>query len=62
MDGLVRRIKDEWKVPSPIVIATGGLAEALQGYCKSFDEVDPFLTLKGVRLGYELLSAAKSHS
>jgi type III pantothenate kinase len=55
VDGLVRRIKDEWQAESPIVIATGGLAESLEPYCESFDEVDPFLTLKGVRIGFELL-------
>ncbi|MGK2961229.1 MAG: type III pantothenate kinase [Gemmatimonadaceae bacterium] len=57
IDGLVKRIKDEWKVDSPIVIATGGLAATLQPWCESFDQVDPFLTLKGVMIGYRLLSA-----
>jgi len=57
IDGLVRRIKAEWAVPNPLVIATGGLAETLRPYCESFDEVDAFLTLQGVRLGYELLTA-----
>ena len=56
IDGLVGRIKGEWAVESPLVIATGGLAETLRPWCRSFDEVDPFLTLKGVMLGYELLS------
>jgi type III pantothenate kinase len=55
IEGLVRRIKDEWGVASPIVIATGGLAETLRPWCPSFDEVDAFLTLKGVRIGYDLL-------
>lgn len=58
IDGLVGRIIEEWAVPTPIVVATGGLAETLRPFCKSFDEVDPFLTLKGVRLGYELLTKA----
>jgi type III pantothenate kinase len=57
IDGLVRRIKAEWAVPNPLVIATGGLAETLRPYCETFDEVDAFLTLQGVRLGYELLTA-----
>ncbi len=57
IDGLVRRIKKEWGVPNPLVIATGGLAETLRPYCESFDVVDAFLTLQGVRLGYELLTA-----
>lgn len=57
IDGLVRRIKAEWAVPNPLVIATGGLAETFRPYCETFDEVDAFLTLQGVRLGYELLTA-----
>lgn len=55
IDGLVGRIKAEWKGADPIVIGTGGLADTLQPFCKSLDEVDPFLTLKGVRIGYEFL-------
>lgn len=55
IDGLVRRIKGEWAASDPVVLATGGLAATLKPYCASFDEVDPHLTLKGVRLGYELL-------
>lgn len=55
IDGLVRRIKREWVSSNPFVIATGGLAATLKPYCEAFDEVDPYLTLKGVRLGYELL-------
>ena len=57
IDGLVRRIKAEWTGANPIVIATGGLAETLRPYCQTFDEVDPFFTLQGVRIGYELLTA-----
>src|SRR6476469_9891184 len=56
IDGLVRRIKKEWTGVDPIVIATGGLAETLRPYCETFDEVDAFLTLQGVRIGYELLT------
>jgi type III pantothenate kinase len=55
IDGLVGRIKKEWGVKDPLVIGTGGLAETLRPFCKSLDEVDPFLTLKGVRIGYDLL-------
>jgi type III pantothenate kinase len=49
-------MKKEWAGANPLVIATGGLAETLRPYCETFDEVDPFLTLQGVRLGYELLT------
>ncbi|HKY98899.1 MAG TPA: type III pantothenate kinase [Gemmatimonadaceae bacterium] len=57
IDGLVARVKAEWQVPDPIVIGTGGLAETLRPFCRSFDEVDPYLTLKGIRIGYELLTS-----
>ena len=56
IDGIVRRIKEEW--PSgepPIVIGTGGLAEAFAPLCRSFDVVDPYLTLYGLSLAFELL-------
>ncbi len=56
IDGLVGRIAAEWGAKSPIVVATGGLATALKPYCRSIDEVDPFLTLKGVAIGYRILS------
>jgi type III pantothenate kinase len=57
IDGIVRRIKKEWPSPSvPIVIATGGMAETVRPHSTELELVDPFLTLKGIRLGYELLS------
>jgi type III pantothenate kinase len=56
IDGLVGRIKREWGKNDILVVGTGGLAEVLKPYVRSFDEVDPFLTLKGVRMGYEILS------
>lgn len=58
IDGIVRRIKAEWPRPGePMVIGTGGLAESLQPFCKEIDEVDPYLTLRGLRLAHELLAA-----
>ena len=56
IDGLVRRIKKEWQAKDPVVLATGGLAASLQPFCETLDEVDPHLTLKGVRIGYEILA------
>jgi len=56
IDGIVRRIKKEWPgKKAPIVIATGGMAEAIKPHSTELERVDPFLTLKGIRLGYELL-------
>ena len=57
IDGIVRRIKAEWPRPgTPLVVATGGLAETLHPYCREFDRVEPFLTLEGLRMAHELLS------
>jgi len=58
IDGLVRRIRKEWPTPdTPLVVATGGLAETLRPYCAEFQIVDPFLTLHGLRIAHELLGA-----
>lgn len=57
IDGLIRRIKAEWPHPQvPYVIATGGLATTFRNFCAGFDEVDPALTLKGIRLAHAILS------
>ena len=58
IDGIVRRIKREWPGPqTPYVVATGGLAEVFRPYCESFDLVAPYLTLDGLRMAHEILSA-----
>ena len=61
IEGLVARIKQEWRVKSPLVIATGGLAETFRPWCPSFEKVDPFLTLKGVLIGYRLLEGVADY-
>jgi type III pantothenate kinase len=56
IDGIVRRIKAEWpNADVPLVVGTGGLAELFAPLCRSFDEVDPHLTLYGLSLAYALL-------
>jgi type III pantothenate kinase len=56
IDGIVRRIRKEWPNKEPLlVIATGGMAETIRPYSSELELVDPFLTLKGIRLAYELL-------
>ncbi len=58
IDGLVARIKAEWPgKETPTVIATGGLAEAFRDLCRSFEVIDPYLTLTGLDLAFGLLSA-----
>ena len=55
VDGIVRRIKDEWPTGRvPLVVATGGLAPLVQPYCKEVDRLEPDLTLVGLRMAYEL--------
>jgi type III pantothenate kinase len=59
IDGMVRRIKDEWPHrEKPFVVATGGFAEVLGKLCKEFDQVEPHLTLQGLQMAHVLLSAA----
>jgi len=48
VEGLVARIKRE--LGGAHVIATGGLSTVLQPHTDCFDEVDPWLTLEGLRL------------
>lgn len=56
IDGLVRRIKATWPTDStPIVVATGGLAETFAQLCESFERVEPFLTLHGLRMAHGLI-------
>ena len=51
VDGIVRRIKKEWPGRgTPYVVATGGLASQIAPLTKEIDEVDPDLTLQGLRL------------
>jgi type III pantothenate kinase len=34
-------------------IATGGIAETIAPHCETIDEIDPLLTLTGLRLIYQ---------
>ena len=52
VDGIVRRMLDELGTPAT-VIATGGMATAIAPLCENVDEVDSYLTLKGLRLIWE---------
>nr|MDQ3023143.1 type III pantothenate kinase [bacterium] len=48
VDGLVSRIASEYNI-KPLVIATGGAGEMLQGASSCIDVVEPDLTLHGLR-------------
>ena len=50
-DGLVRRIKREWPGDAePFVVATGGLARRIAELSAEIQEVEPHLTLIGLRV------------
>lgn len=53
VEGIVRRIKQEMNVPVLKVIATGGLAPLIAGETDCIDEVNPMLTLEGLRIIYD---------
>jgi type III pantothenate kinase len=58
VDGLIRRIRNEWPAPGdvrPLVVATGGLATLVAPFTQEIETVQPDLTLVGLRLAAEAL-------
>lgn len=53
VDGIVKRMKKEFSKGDPKVIATGGLATLIGEHSETIDEVDPLLTLEGLRYIYK---------
>jgi type III pantothenate kinase len=51
VDGIVERMKQETH-SQPLVIATGGLAKIIAPASQTIKEVEPFLTLEGLRILY----------
>ena len=54
VDGIVGRIRAELEAPDAPAIATGGLADLIAPHCAVVEHVDPFLTLEGLRIVWEL--------
>ncbi|MEZ5156555.1 MAG: type III pantothenate kinase [Solirubrobacterales bacterium] len=52
VDGVVGRMRDELGEDATVV-ATGGMATTIAPLCGAIDEVDPYLTLTGLRLIWE---------
>ena len=50
VDGVVRRIQEEWGRPDTYVVATGGYATVVAPHCRTVEHVEPFLTLYGLAL------------
>jgi type III pantothenate kinase len=53
VDGINRRLADELGEEATF-IATGGIAGTIAPHCETIDEVDPLLTLTGLRLIWAL--------
>lgn len=53
IEGLVGRIKARMAPEEPLVIATGGMAGLIAPHTGVIEELDPWLTLEGLRLVYE---------
>jgi type III pantothenate kinase len=52
VDGMVGRLREELG-DETAAVATGGLAGAIVPFCELIDDVDPMLTLTGLRLIYD---------
>ncbi len=56
--GIVGRIRSEWPTGrAPLVIGTGGLAAMLAPFCPALEVIDADLTLRGLQLAHDLVSA-----
>ena len=53
VDGLIQRMSKELDF-KPFVVATGGLASLVAEHSEMIEEVEPLLTLEGLRLLYEM--------
>jgi len=56
LDALIRRCREEMNAENIRVIATGGPAGVVVPHCEEIQEFDPDLTLKGLRILYEMNS------
>jgi len=54
VDGIVSRIRVELGDETAAVVATGGLAELIAPHASTIEHVEPFLTLEGLRIVWEL--------
>lgn len=56
VDYIISKMKDEFIAigeETPLIVATGGLAKLIKQDSNQIDIIDPFLTLKGLRIIYE---------
>ena len=57
VDGIADAIRGELGAPDAPVIATGGLADLIAPHSRTIERVDPWLTLEGLRLVWDLNAA-----
>lgn len=57
VDGIVRRIREEWERPDAYVVATGGYAQVVGPHARTVDHIEPFLTLYGLALAGRIIQA-----
>ncbi len=50
VNGLLKKLRQEFFKQKVKVVATGGCAKFLSNYCVPINRVDPYLTLKGIQL------------
>ncbi len=50
VDGMVRRILEEWAPEECVVVATGGLSRLIGPHARTVERIDPLLTLKGLSI------------
>ena len=56
VDGIVRRIKEEWGRPDAYVVATGGFADSMGPYLTTVERIEPFLTLYGLAMAGDIIA------
>lgn len=60
IDGVVRRIRQEWQRPDAYVVATGGLAPFLAPHCATVQHIEPHITLIGLDLAWRAAAGRRS--
>lgn len=58
VDGMVRRILEEWGRPDAHVVATGGFASVIAPHCRTVQAIEPFLTLYGLAIAGDHLAGS----
>ena len=60
VENIVKKIKEELKVPTIQVVATGGMGEIIAKEVSCITKIDRMLTLEGLRIIYEMNKGGKS--